>query len=471
MKARVDFAGIAKGLRAFFEGRIYPACVALTVLIGALFGIELYTMLLLALTFIVCTLLVDSVRPMTVTFITFLYQMSLKHSPSEVVNNQYGDGDAGYLFVPWRITLIAVTISLMLIGCVVFFIRRRCYLRISLSKDKMLLSTVVLCVTFFLGGAFSPTWGDGILIAALQTLAFLFVFVLFAYGHSEKETRGELISYFSYVSALAAGVIILQLIALFIRHPDVVFAGGTVNKTAIMLGFGVWTLVGISLAMLIPAIFYGAMTGGRYSWIYFAIATLTWVFAVLTMSRNAQVFATLAYAACVIIAAFKSGHRLFYRVLCVIGAVGALGIFVLAFDKIPELLSSFLDDNGRREHASIAIENFLAYPVFGVGFGGFEGIISLPYQYAPMGPWPAMAHCTPLELMSALGTVGLLAYGVYRVFSIIPVLKKPTLGKSVLFVGILVILLSSLLDNFIFDFYTMMYSVIALALIHREGAE
>ena len=462
-----DKSALAERLRSFFGGRLYPILVAFVVLVGAIFGIEFYTMPVLAVIFITCALLTDTVRPLIVTFVTFLFQISLRHSPSEVVNNQYGDGDAGYYFVPWRFAIIVSVISLMVVACIVFFIKNKCYRRINLRRDGMLLSTVALCVCFFLGGAFSSSWADGVYMAALQTFVFLFVFVLFAYGFREGESREELAGYFSYVSAIAAGVIIIQLTVLFIRFPETVFVGGGINKTGIMLGFGVWTLVGIALAMLIPAIFYGALTSERYSFVYFAVATLTWIFALLSMSRNAQGFATLAYAASVLVGAFKSRSKLFYRVLSVVGVLGALGLTVLLYDEIPELLAAFLDDNGRKEHANIAIENYLSYPVFGVGFGGFESIISIPPKYAPMGPWAAMAHNTILELMSALGTVGLVAYLVHRAFSLVPVLKKPTLCKSMLFGSVLVILLSSMLDNFVFDFYPMMYSVIALAIIHK----
>ena len=88
-----------------------------------------------------------------------------------------------------------------------------------------------------------------------------------------------------------------------------------------------------------------------------------------------------------------------------------------------------------------------------------------------MGPWPAMAHNTILEIMSALGIFGIAAYSLYRIASLIPLFKRPTTKKTMLYLGIIVILLSSMLDNFVFDIYPMFYSVIALSIAHANIKE
>ena len=458
-------------LARFFDGKLYPLLVAFIVTVAAITGLELVSCVVIATIFITAAFFSQSAKPFIVIFITFAMQMSLKHSPSEVVNKLYGDGNTEYYFTSYRIYLIAFCIGSMLFACIYFFVKNKRYKRIKLKEDKLLLGTLLVSLSFLLGGLFTEGWSISLPHALMQAAIYLAVYLLFAYGFSENDTRGSLIDYFSYISLITAGVVIVQMIVLFVIHSDNIFIDGGINKEGIMLGFGIWTLIGITLAMLIPMIFYGAMKGGGRSAIYFVGATLSWIFALLSMSRNAQLFSTIAYASCVIIAALKSKNKLFYRTISALGVAVSIVGAILIYDKIPTLISSFFDDNGRAEHAGIAINNFLHAPVFGVGFSGFEIFESLNPFYAPMGPWPAMAHNTILEIMSALGIVGIFSYGFYRVASLEPLFRKPTLAKTMLFVGVFVVLFSSLLDNFVFDVYPMIYTVIALSIAHTRISE
>lgn len=448
-------------------GKWYPVLIGLFAVISSISGTEAVFCSLTAAAFFGACLLCDSARPLIITFCTFCFHISAKHSPSETVSSVYGSGDADYLFTEWRLIFSILSISLIVVGSVIFFVKNRCYKRMSLKRDILLAPIIILSLSFLLGGAFRSGYFSGIWLSLGQIAVFSAFYFLFAYGFREDERGEELSGYFSYISAIMAAVIICQLLHLFLTS-DIIFTDSGINKEGVMLGWGVWTLVGICLAMLIPAIFLGALKSGKSSFTYFGIAALTWIFALLTMSRGAQLFSTLAFAACVIIASFKSQHKLFYRIVAICGALLAVAAFIFLFDELGSLLTSFFDDNGRAEHANIAIQNFLSSILFGVGFSGFESQLSLPQHFAPMGPLPAMAHNTPLQLLSATGIVGLLAYIIYRAASVVPVLKKRTAWRSFLFLGISVILLASLIDNFLFDVYPMFYSLIALAIIHKR---
>ena len=72
-----------------------------------------------------------------------------------------------------------------------------------------------------------------------------------------------------------------------------------------------------------------------------------------------------------------------------------------------------------------------------------------------------------MELLSSTGVAGLACYLIYRVRTVMPVLDKPTLGKSMLGLSYLVIAVSSLLDVFVFSFYTMFVPMISMAVVCR----
>ena len=453
-------------LYSFFDGKIYPLAVCALAVVSSILGIEIFVLPLVAILFFVAATVCDSARALIITFITFCLYISKTHSPSHTVSGIYGDGNVDYYFTEWRFPLFLITVLLIVGGSFLFFFKNKCYKRISPRRDVFFLATALFSVALLLGGVFSAWYFDGVLLSLGQICVFSLFYFLFAYGFREDEKRDEIMRYFSYISAITSGVIMLQLAHLYLTS-DIIFLNGGINKEGVILGWGIWTLVGIFLAMLIPAIFYNALLGGWRGFLYFGVATLTLLFALLSMSRGAQLISVGVYGICLAVAAFKSKNKLFYRIILSVAVVSVIVAAMLFFDKISVAFVGFFDDNGRAEHSGIAITNFLNYPIFGVGFGAFEGISSLPEYLSPMGPLPSMAHCTPLQLLSATGVFGLLAYILYRVASILPVLKKRTLSGAFAFMGASVILIGGLIDNFPFDIYPMFYSLIALAISHK----
>lgn len=451
----------------FFNGKVYPLAVCVSAFLASVLEIEIFVLAVMALAFFVCAAVSDDAKPLIVTFITFCLCISCKHSPSHTVSKVYGDGNTDYYFTEWRLPIAVITAVLIVSGAVLFFVKNKCFDGI-LRGGAFFWSTLIFSFALIMGGAFTSYYSDGLTLALGEACVFSLFYFLFAYGFRKGESVDALMGYFSYVSALVSGVIILQLSCLFLSS-DIVFLNGSINKEGIMLGFGIWTLIGIHLAMLIPAIFYNAIRRGRRGIIYFLVATLTLLFAFLSMSRGAQLISLAVYVFCVTVAAFKAKNKFFYRVILGVILVSAVALAVLFFDKLSAAFIGFFDDNGRIEHAKIAITNFLHFPIFGVGFGGFEAIEALPENLSPMGPLPAMAHCTPLQLLSATGAFGFLTYIFYRAASLIPVLKKRTLPAVLSFLGAAVIFIGGLVDNFPFDIYPMFYSQIALAISHRAS--
>ena len=459
---------VKSSLVSFFNGKLYPIIVGALALVASVLGIEMLLWPIAAVLFFAASALVESARSLIITFVAFCFFISQQHSPSHTVSGIYGDGGTDYYFTEWRLALAVFTVLLIVGGSVFFFVKNKRYKRVSPKRDALFIPALMLSLSFIIGGSFTAGFNESVFLAIGEAAVFSVFYFLFFYGFSESESPEELMMYFSYVSAIISVVIMLQMSILYITS-DIIFVDGAINKEGVILGWGIWTLIGISLVMLIPALFYGAVKGGKGGIAYFVIATFTVLFALLSMSRAAQLLGVLTYVGCVAIATFKSKNRFFYRVyLSAIFVLGA-ALALLIADRIPTLVLSFFDDNGRVEHAKIAIGNFLSAPVFGVGFGGFESITALPESLSPMGPLSAMAHCTPLQLLSATGIFGLFAYILYRVASIVPVLKKRNVHSIFALLCSSVVFVGGLIDNFPFDIYPMFYSIIALAISHKES--
>lgn len=451
-----------ENIRAFYMGRIYPIVVCVLVALGGIFGIEQYLGLVHTAFILGAFLLSESIRPIIISLLTYVMQISVQHSPF------YPNYSDFYSVGFWKWAFVAVVIVTSL-GALVFIIKNKIYKRVSFEKTPMLLPLIILSVVFFTNGIFSEKWtAENLIFGITSTSVYALLFILIYHGFSDKEHSEELAGYFAYITVLISLVISAELIALFLTS-DGVFLNGSIVKESVALGWGIWNLIGVSLSVLIPVLFYG-MNRSRYPLIYFAVATLTYVMAVLTMSRNALVFASLAYVSSVIIFCFVGNNKKMMRIIATLGVIAVIVFAVVFWDKIYALLGDYFSrgfsDNGRFTLWKTALANFKDSPIFGSGFYGFyvEGESSF-------GPLPMQAHNTVLQLLSLGGIIVLISYLYYRYKSILPIFRRPTTTKSMLGISIAVLLLSSLLDNFIFNVYPMFYYTVALVIIHKSSAE
>ena len=211
------------------------------------------------------------------------------------------------------------------------------------------------------------------------------------------------------------------------------------------------------------------MAKNKHPWLYFAIATLAWLASILTLSRNALIFGTLTYAACVLIFSFVGERKKLFRIVVLLGIACAAIFALVFFDKIYSLFKDFfergLSDNGRFALWRAALKNFLEAPIFGKGFYGFNTATDT------FGPFPESAHNTIFQLLSAGGAVAILTYAFYRFKTVKPFIKKPCLLKTMLGISVLALVLSSLLDNFLFDIYPTFYMTTALVIAIKKSEE
>ena len=444
-------------LERFYSGWVYPIVICALILLGNLTGLEYY--LNFAVTFIGVTPLffMKSARPLITVMCAYVYQISLDNSFVKI--SDQGIGASDFYFSGWRLPALVALCVFVLAGFVTFIVRNRIYKKITPKQTPILM----FCLALILNGVFSVAWSDtGLFLGVGHAVVFSVLFFIFYHGFDGERADG-LMRYIAYVAMLIAAVLVVQMAHLYLTSDEII-RDGAIVKDRVYLGWGIWNLVGVNITLLIPLVFYGAMKN-KYPWLYFTVATLAYAAAVLTMSRNALIFATLAYGACAIIACFKGENQKPFRIITLAGALCAVCGVILLFPKIKAMLGDYFsrgfDNNGRFELWREGFNNFLSAPIFGRGFYGYG-----EYELAH-GLLPKMAHNTVFELLSATGAFGLVAYGYYRFKSLVPVFKKPSLEKTMAALSIFVLLGGSLLDNFVFNIYPMFYYAVLLAAIHR----
>lgn len=449
-------------VRSFFMGWGYPVWIAFSVLMGRSLGLEVYFAILDLLIIAVAFISTDSMRPILPILTSFLYRIPLKHSPGIPYHSDYYSG--AVFVLPFIFFAIAI------ISLVAMMIRTRAFSWKNIKGLPMLIPLGLLSLAFLLSGSFNPEKSmSDVWFSLLEILVFAVLFWLLYLG-LKNEDPDELCRYFIYVAGMLAAILILEVVHLYIFEDVIV--NGTINKSAIHFGWGISNTCGNCLTVLIPLCFLGVMKS-KYHYVYFTLATLSLVATVLTLCRNGILFGSIFYAACVLICCIFGERRKTYRWVA-LGLVLTLIILEVCFSKQIEhlfanMIAHGLDDNGRYPLWYKAFDGFLAYPVFGKGF------FTLLPDATPYASFiPFLAHNTVLEIMGSMGAFGIISYLVYRVCTLIPFVKKLTIEKTMLFLSVAVLLVESLIDNYILWFApTFVYNIaiiIAIMYHRREKA-
>lgn len=443
-------------LAPFFQGYAYPILVCLMVLIGHRTGYEFYINIAGCLLFVTALLVSDSLRPMIPFSLTFIYQVSVKNTPCSPVLSDY-------YFTGARLVICVCLCVLLLFGVVAFIVRTGLLRRIGFRTTPLLLPLCCLCAVFLLNGVGADKYTPmNLLFGGIQIVSFVFFFLLMYHG-LEKENPKDLFSYFCYITTLVSLLLIAE-VALMFLDGGVINEEGQIVKERIFIGWGLCTTIGAMLTVLIPLNFYRAIRG-PLPLFHFLVATALLAATILTLSRNALLFGVIAYLCCLAVSCGYGKNRKTFRIGSCVLFVGAIVGFLLFRENITRLFSDYFDrgfsDNGRFVIWRNAMWAFRKSPVFGAGF--FIEVLELLDNFG-ISLFPVMVHNTPIQFLASCGVVGLAVYAVYRVMTLRPFFRHPSLEKSFLGIAILVFLAECLLDVFAFIVYPLFYYNIALVI-------
>lgn len=172
--------------------------------------------------------------------------------------------------------------------------------------------------------------------------------------------------------------------------------------------------------------------------------------------------AALAVGACILAlglvytACYVPRLRVLALSLLSLGVVGALvGVILFAIPTWDAVVAFFTaEENGRSALFARAWQNFLRYPVLGVGFGYQSGSVTL------MGT--TWTHNWVLQILGSMGLVGALAYGYQTYIRATLILKGRDASRMMLGLSYLGIFLVSMLQPG--EFCPMPYEFFAVAL-------
>lgn len=457
-------AKLKNALVAFFMGPIYPVLICLMVLIGHICAIEFYLNIVIVLSGCLAFLVCSSLRPIIIILCTYTYQISVKNAPGVP---SWSD----YYFTEGRGAVVLTLFVLAGICLFVYLFKNRLLTKESLFSLPMKLSFPLFAITFLLNGLGSEEWTVSSLVYGAMQIVCLYLVVYIFYLGLKDEDFNELVSYFAYLAALMVLVLVGEMINAFLVNGNGI-VDGSINRHIFRLGWGNGNVLGINLVALIPLLFYGVMKS-RWSVAYFLVAVVDYVAALVTLSRNAALFGGIMFTLCLIICCYCKEKKVLCRVMSIILVICAVGVGVICYDEILKLLQRYVtsgtSDSGRYNLWRFGYEKFLESPMFGKGFFGLNTSLALDAYFLP-----EMVHNTVFQLLGATGAVGTAAYGLYRLQTLEPFFRKPTIEKTMLGLSALLLVVESLLDNFIFYFQPTFPYAVALAiafLIYKKQEE
>ncbi len=458
----------------------YPALYAALGVFAASFGMAAYIPVfwIYAASVVFAALFGDDVKVMLVPLFLSYYAIG----DDKDLTIETSKGDVFEAFAP------AGLANMIICGCImVAALVYKCAVT-GVLKDafgKRGICTVgVLCMAgaCLLNGIFSPVWEPmnfavGVLEAAGISLLYFVVLAM-------TDKTDDIIAYACKIMVCLGFMVTAEVFILSLRlnAEDMLFvldeAGEIIGfqRDNTVFAWGVFNITGAVLALTVPASMYLAY-GRRLGVLGYAAAVLFFAATVYVNGRTAIVFGAAALLICIVICCIGGRNRVANRIftgafVVALGVtwlvmMGIAGGFEELIAKIHFIFRFDNADSGRIELWEDGMRDFLSAPVFGVGFidGGYNGDAVLDNIYSNF------YHNIGVELLGALGVVGVLAFVVLLKDWLELVIRRFTFDKLLLCLMPALVVAMSLLDNFFWYLNIQIFFCAFLALSERRLEE
>lgn len=460
----------------FIDGYAFICIYAALVLISSILGLEAFVYGVTALLITFICLFAKDVRAVLPPVVLIVYSTSWMHTPQ---------ADSDFF------NSIATFVSLGVLGVIAVAML---VVRMALAKKErfgihpkgLQGGMIALLIAFLLNGALSSEYVlQDFLFGALIAASFVAIYFFVRCTGSQRSDNG---CYFATCCAAAGIVIFLQIIYALLFREVFQTASGisitglqilqnflaegsilsdlSINKDAMIAGWGMSNNFGGMLAMFLPASLY-LVYKLRHGWLFYLFAFLQLGAIACTLSRTALLTGgVLLVGGAIILSVVRSPRRAFVRGCNLFMIAGIAAIGFLFFDRIREIFATIFDrgfgDSNRFAIWQFGWEKFLSAPLFGSGFY----IHFYPDFGFDIANWvfPDMYHNIFVQIFASCGLIGMMAY-LYHISQVLCLLFRRPTADRILYLSIfLAVSGASLLDNHIFHIFPALLYSLALGL-------
>lgn len=477
-----------RAIRAFAvwqESAWYPIVYALLCAISGLFGKEVYIPIALIITvFIVFSaFFTHDLKTLITPFFMTFYMVGIDN-PEHLTSTR--EQPLGVFDMPAFIFVLFL--GVIMFSAVCYRLIKSGIIRDLTHRPRLFLYGILaLNAAYLLNGAFSGRWDLMALVnGVLYSLGLTVTYVIFS--HIILNQKGSLTNYICLCMVCSAAAVVLQtsVVMLRLHEADKLFHLVTSKKPPVIqrhyiqLAWGYVTNMAGIIITGIPAALYLA-SRCRFSLLSYLLAFVFCASAYATATRNAMLFGSIMLVVCLILACAKGKNRVLVRYYTLITFLATVLALIYIDKNISSLRESILPglqyvmrlepeelvENLRWELWKNGIQDFLASPIFGVGFS--DGGRAVKDELS--NTFHNMYHNILIEFIGAMGIVGALAF-LWHIKDVCRVLfTRFSSSRTLLMMVPVAILLTSLLDNFFFYFNFQIFYTAFLALAERDLIE
>ena len=414
-------------------------------------------------------LFADDLSPLMPLFIICYVTPSKSNNPGLTTDSVFY-GKSGTFLLIYVLTVVTI-----------IFIRiandRNMGLRkLFLKKRALTFGMLLLGISYLLSGILWERYGEfavrNLVFASLQ---FLSVFLLYFILSATVDWSRFRVNYFVCIG-IAVGLLVAYEV-LWLYTKGNVIVDGAVHRGLMLTGWGARNNIGLILVISIPFPFYfAAKKIFPAPWIFIGVILL--VFSFLSCSRTSMICATCVFGLSYLILLAKARNKFGVYVttgICLIlAAVFLVRYFdeiVVLFKELPKIYETVdgevvVNDASRFRHYRNGIKAFLEEPIFGKTFYPTDVYI---YDIATLDSFssffPPRWHNTIIQMLASCGVVGICAYAIHRVSTVVVFVKRKNDVNVIIGISILALLLMSLLDCHFFNIGPTLFYSMALAVI------
>ncbi|MBQ3047766.1 MAG: O-antigen ligase family protein [Clostridia bacterium] len=347
------------------------------------------------------------------------------------------------------------------------------------TKRSLLGGIIALGVAYLISGIGAQNYFDvflnNLIFASLQFLSIFLLYFIFTATVDWKNVKKD---YFAWLMVIMGLVVCAQVAYIYVSSS--VIENGTITRSKILTGWGIYNNIGALISMSIPFAFYLACKK-NFSYIYLTIASLLLVGLICSCSRGSIVGGAFIYVFSFIVTFVKAKNKKEFRISSAVLIAFVIMLCLIFSSTLIELFKKVPSIIKQTENNSLAFNDSSRFKIYEQGFYAFLqdpilGQSFYPYSYVPYGYskvesfssfFPPRWHNTIIQILASCGIVGIIAYAYHRFQTVKLMFKKPSLEKSFIGLSILCLLLMSLLDCHFFNIGpTLIYSM-ALAFAEK----
>lgn len=439
-------------VRNFFRSGWFAAIATILMACSEIFGAELFVIYCYAffgfLIFLFCDDMLGIVPMVCCGYMLFSSENNPGKFPDALFGQPHGQFALFYAIAVILVLLIGRLVSMLLEK------EKR-------GAPKFTVGFLLLGAAYLLSGADSPYYdGRTVLMGFVQIAALCgFYFYFYFTVRWQNVPKG----YLPMVISIIGVGMLAEIVGMYFGE-GVFREDGTIDRTALYTGWGIYNNVGCVMAMCMPAPVYFAVKH-KNGWAFSILTTVFYLGVLLTQSRGSMLFGSVVFVACVIvtIAGSKKYDRLWNFAVYAAVFVAMAVSFICFKEQLNKIFDSVLDqgfnDAARFNTWRACWQRFLEYPAFGVGFYKTPGtLLTEDGMYTefidgtPDGSFLALrAHNTFFQLIATGGMFALLAYAVHRIQTIYVCLRRPNMLKIVAALCVSSLLLTSMGDCHMFN--------------------